>query len=100
MRPPVTTGADGSEGVVPWRTPQGVATSEIPFATTPGPVRRRLRRLAWELVLIVIAKVAVLCFIWWLVIHPHPRPDASPAALDRLLAPAGSSPPPSQEAKP
>ncbi len=52
---------------------------------------RPLRRLAIELVLIVIAKLALLTLIWWVAIAPHPRPDTRPAAIERLLAPAAST---------
>lgn len=60
--------------------------------TQPAPNRHRpLRRLALELVLLVIVKIAVLTLIWWVAIAPHPRPDASPQAIEHLLAPATSS---------
>ncbi|WP_281850508.1 cytochrome oxidase putative small subunit CydP [Dyella sp. GSA-30] len=60
--------------------------------TQTAPARRRpLRRLALELILLVIVKIAVLTLIWWVAIAPHPRPDASPQAIEHLLAPATSS---------
>jgi hypothetical protein len=57
---------------------------------TPA-VRKPLRRLGVKLVALVIAKIFVLTLIWWIAIAPHPRPDASPHAIERLLAPAHSS---------
>jgi len=50
-----------------------------------------LRRLGVELVLLVVAKIALLTLIWWVAIAPHPKPDTRPAAIERLLAPAPSS---------
>jgi len=66
-----------------------------PDHTTP--TRRTLRRLSVELILIVLAKIALLTLIWWVAIAPHPRPDTSPAAISRLLGPSSS---PSPEANP
>ena len=63
-------------------------------STQPGsrePQRPVLRRLARELILIVIAKIVLLTLIWWVAIAPHPRPDTRPAAIEHLLAPAASS---------
>ncbi|MGC1548466.1 MAG: cytochrome oxidase putative small subunit CydP [Rhodanobacter sp.] len=62
-----------------------------------APTRRTLRRLSVELVLIVLAKIALLTLIWWVAIAPHPRPDSSPAAISKLLGPSSSPP---QEANP
>ena len=60
--------------------------------TSSQPAKPRpLRRLAVELVLIVIGKIALLTLIWWVAIAPHPRPDTRPAAIERLLAPASST---------
>ncbi|MFC4765350.1 cytochrome oxidase putative small subunit CydP [Dyella koreensis] len=56
-----------------------------------APQGRPLRRLARELILIVIAKIVLLTLIWWIAIAPHPRPDTRPAAIEQLLAPATSS---------
>lgn len=56
-----------------------------------SPPRRPLRRLGVELVLLVVAKIALLTLIWWVAIAPHPKPDTRPAAIERLLAPAPSS---------
>ncbi|MBT2115755.1 hypothetical protein KK141_08495 [Dyella sp. LX-66] len=55
------------------------------------PQRPVLRRLARELILIVIAKIVLLTLIWWVAIAPHPRPDTRPAAIEHLLAPAAPS---------
>ncbi|WP_343214943.1 cytochrome oxidase putative small subunit CydP [Dyella silvatica] len=55
--------------------------------------RRPLRRLALELILIVVAKIALLSLIWWVAIAPHPRPDTRPEAIEHLLAPTSSSSP-------
>ena len=70
-------------------------------ATTATPdnaaADRTLPRLALKLILLVVAKIAVLTLIWWIAIAPHPRPDTSPAAVARQLAP---SPTPSHEAHP
>jgi hypothetical protein len=52
-----------------------------------------LRRLSIELVLIVIAKIAALTLIWWIVAAHYPRPDTRPAAIAHLLAPSSPSPP-------
>jgi hypothetical protein len=65
-------------------------------ATTTAP-DRSLRRLALKLVLLVVAKIAVLTLIWWIAIAPHPRPDTSPAAVARQLAPSST---PTREAHP
>lgn len=56
------------------------------------PPRRPLRRLGGELVLIVLAKLALLSLIGWYVSTHYPRTDTRPAALERLLAPATTPP--------
>ncbi|MGO4701012.1 cytochrome oxidase putative small subunit CydP [Dyella sp. 2RAB6] len=56
-----------------------------------APPRPALRRLARELIFIVIAKIVLLTLIWWVAIAPHPRPDTRPAAIEHLLAPAAPS---------
>ncbi|MFK2873894.1 cytochrome oxidase putative small subunit CydP [Dyella lipolytica] len=61
------------------------------------PPRRPLRRLSVELILIVLAKIAFLSLIWWIVASHYPRPDTRPAAIEHLLAPSPSTTP---EAKP
>ena len=59
--------------------------------------RNPLSRLRVELVVIVLAKLALLSLIgWYLSIH-YPRADTRPAAVERLLAPASSRP---SEARP
>lgn len=61
------------------------------------PMRRRWRdkkplpRLALELSLIVVAKLALLMLIWYVAIRPLPRADVSPAGVGRMLAPAPAS---------
>ncbi|KRE89865.1 hypothetical protein ASG87_02635 [Frateuria sp. Soil773] len=63
--------------------------SQSPAETPAVPLPRRpLRRLGVELVLLVVAKIALLTLIWWVAIAPHPKPDTRPAAIERLLAPA------------
>jgi len=49
--------------------------------------RPPLRRLGLKLVLLVFGKVLFLVLIWWIAIRPHPRPDTSPAGVERQLAP-------------
>lgn len=55
--------------------------------------RRPLRRLTLELFAIIALKIALLTLIWWVVFAPQPKPDTSPAAIARLLAPAPPAPP-------
>jgi len=50
-----------------------------------------LRRLGRELILLVLAKIAALSLIWWIVAAHYARPDTRPAAIEHLLAPASSS---------
>lgn len=61
-----------------------------------APPKRRwrdkpLKRLAVELAVIVVAKLALLMLIWYVAIRPLPRADVSPAGVDRMLAPASAS---------
>jgi len=63
---------------------------ETAYSPAAQPV---LRRLSLKLVLLVVAKVAVLTLIWWVVSTAHPRPDTSPAAIKQRLAPAASPSP-------
>ena len=63
-----------------------------------APPRRRawrdkkpLPRLALELSLIVVAKLALLMLIWYVAIRPLPRADVSPAGVGKMLAPASTS---------
>lgn len=65
-----------------------------------GAVRRPLRRLAAELTLLVVLKIAFLSLLWWIAIAPYRRPDASPAAIGRLLAPSAAHSTSRPEAKP
>ena len=58
---------------------------------------RPLRRLSVELFVLVMAKIALLALLWWIAFAPHPKPDSSPAAIERLLAPAAT---PAQGARP
>ncbi|WP_201313570.1 cytochrome oxidase putative small subunit CydP [Dyella sp. EPa41] len=53
--------------------------------------RRPLRRLGRELVLLVLAKIALLTLIWWVAMASYERPDTRPAAIEHLLAPASAS---------
>lgn len=57
----------------------------------PEPPRRPLRRLARELILLVLAKIVLLTLIWWVAMAPYARPDTRPAAIEHLLAPAAAS---------
>ena len=53
--------------------------------------RKPLRRLCVELALIIVAKLALLMLIWYVAFRPVPRPDTSPTAIERVLAPSQSS---------
>jgi len=53
--------------------------------------RPPLRRLARDLMLLVVAKIVVISLIWWVVASQYERPDTRPAAMEHLLAPAPSS---------
>ncbi len=66
----------------------GSVSSDTVHADAP---RRPLRRLARELILLVLAKIALLTLIWWVAIAPYARPDTRPAAIEHLLAPAAAS---------
>jgi len=52
-----------------------------------------LRRLTLELFVIIALKIVLLMLIWWLLFAPHPKPDTSPSAIARRLAPAAPTPP-------
>ncbi|AGG90432.1 cytochrome oxidase putative small subunit CydP [Rhodanobacter denitrificans] len=72
------------------------AISSVPpegLHTPPRP----LRRLTFELFGIVALKIAALALIWWVVLAPQPKPDASPDAIAQRLAPSA---PVSPEAQP
>ena len=49
-----------------------------------------LRSLGATLILLVLAKIAVLTAIWLIAIHPYPRPDTRPEAVNAHLAPSPS----------
>ncbi len=53
---------------------------------------RPLQRLTIELVFVILAKLAFLMLIWWLLFAPHPKPDASADAIARRLAPSSAHP--------
>ena len=53
---------------------------------------RPLQRLTVELALVIVAKLAFLMLIWWLIFAPHPKPDASADAIARRLAPSTNPP--------
>jgi hypothetical protein len=46
------------------------------------------RRFGVEFALIVIVKIVLLVAIWFICFRPYLRPDTSPAAIERHLAPA------------
>jgi len=54
------------------------------------PQPSNLRSLGAKLVLLVLAKIAVLTVIWLIAIHPYPRPDTRPEAVNAHLAPSPS----------
>ena len=45
------------------------------------------RRFGIEFALIVAIKLVLLTLLWFVCFRPHPRPDTSPAAIERHLAP-------------
>lgn len=50
------------------------------------------RRFGLEFGLIVLVKVALLILLWYVLFAPQPRPDTSPAAVERhLFAPSASA---------
>jgi len=63
-----------------------------PQADDSGSARRPLHRLTFELCAIVALKIVLLTLIWWLLFAPHPKPDASPAAIAQRLAPSSHAP--------
>lgn len=67
------------------------AGSESPETVQSDAPRRPLRRLARELILLVLAKIVLLTLIWWVAIAPYARPDTRPAAIEHLLGPASAS---------
>ena len=69
----------------------------MPASAAHHRVEHPLVRLALELLLVVIAKIAALLLIWHLLFSPHPKPDASADAIAKRLAPSAQ---PTQEARP
>ena len=53
--------------------------------------RPPLRRLARELIVLVVAKIVVISLAWWAVATYYQRPDTRPATIEHVLAPASSS---------
>jgi hypothetical protein len=49
------------------------------------------RRFGIEFALIIGVKLVLLVAIWVLCFRPHPRPDTSPAAIEKHLAPPESA---------
>jgi len=62
-----------------------------PDTAHSDPPRPPLRRLARELIFLVIAKIMLLTLIWWVAMAHYARPDTRPSAIEHLLAPASSS---------
>ena len=67
------------------------AQASPPDAARIDAPRPPLRRLARELILLVLAKIILLVLIWWVAMAPYARPDTRPAAIEHLLAPASAS---------
>jgi len=61
------------------------ATGNSWFRTSGG------RRFGLEFALIIIVKLILLTLLWFICFRPHPRPDTSPAAIERHLAPPESA---------
>lgn len=64
--------------------------SSAPPGRAPA-ARRDLRRLAVELVGLVLVKIALLLAVYYAFFAPYPRPDTRPAAIERTLAPSQGS---------
>jgi hypothetical protein len=45
------------------------------------------RRFGIEFALIIVVKLVLLVVLWYVCFRPHPRPDTSPAAIEKHLAP-------------
>jgi hypothetical protein len=58
--------------------------------------KRPLRRVALEWAVVVVAKIAFLMLIAWLLFEPHPKHGASADAVARQHAPAAQAPPKAQ----
>jgi hypothetical protein len=52
---------------------------------------RPLHRLTAELLLVILAKIALLLAIWWLIFAPYAKPDVSANAIAHRLAPSPTS---------
>lgn len=70
---------------------EGTAMTSATRSSEPPPhapaARRDLRRLAVELVGVVLVKIALLLVVYYAFFAPYPRPDTRPAAIERTLAP-------------
>ena len=63
-----------------------------PLFKRKPPATRWSSRLALELFVIVIAKLAALSLLWWIAFSPYPRPARGHDAIERLLAPNSATP--------
>ena len=55
--------------------------------------QRPLRRLTFELFVVIALKLMALVLIWWLLFAAQPQPDVSPGAIVHRFAPTSSTPP-------
>lgn len=69
----------------------------VPSGISVAPQQRPLRRLTFELFVIIALKIALLTLIWWVVFAPQPKPDTSAEAIAQRLAPSTHAAP---EARP
>lgn len=58
------------------------STADVSWFRTRGG-----RRFGIEFALIIVVKLLLLTLLWWICFRPSPRPDTSPAAIERHLAP-------------
>lgn len=58
------------------------STTDVSWFRTRGG-----RRFGIEFALIIGVKLILLMIIWYVCFRPHPRPDTSPAAIEKHLAP-------------
>ncbi len=77
-----------------FRMPHSTSSS-TPLDRAPAPARP-LRRLTLELFIVIALKIALLALLWWLLFAPQSKPDVSPAAISRLLAPGAPAAPAEQ----
>ncbi len=63
-------------------------SSSTATVATPS---RPLRRLTFELFVVIALKITLLLLIWSLLFAPQPKPDVSPAAMLQLFAPASAA---------